>query len=568
MSKLGLARNLQRYLERYGANISRQIEVFETPQGKLGLRAVGLVQCFDILASIPEHLCIVDTTKYKPESEQSSLKAHAGLISRLINEKVNVQNSKHRLYIETMPKDISHFPRTWTPETWNSFKGTTLHYLYYNNFDRISDQHIDENEKGSAELVEWAQSIVSSRCLGMGGSLALVPFLDYASHDSQMCVEPIGTRGCIILKGESTANRGVVSYNLIALADHYPGMEIRQCFGNLSVEDKLMGYGWLDTKTPITEYASVNMSLPFAPLVKSYYKKPYTRVPCQFNLQPHRIGASVSSFIEEGGVTKRMLLNSLRRRSKELEGLLGYSYAGDGTPAVVSDGSQSRALVIVPEHSEPDTSETDVSCEERSGSVLNHRDWARSLLDRDLQAVIHLRRFLEDDGQTGYDAYRAQEEELAEDQKDKDDNENRNAAAYALLLHEHTGLDVVQDVIYMGDDDDDDEDGVEEGKKSGSDDDDDADNSGEEEDGDDDEEEEDKDYFEGSERDGGGEEDSSSFKKGPVVIDCKNEVRASTTRRAIGDDVAGENVIETTVQEDVLLPPPSKNDDRKSRNIN
>jgi hypothetical protein len=173
MSKLGLARNLQRYLERYGANISRQIEVFETPQGKLGLRAVGLVQCFDILASIPEHLCIVDTTKYKPESEQSSLKAHAGLISRLINEKVNVQNSKHRLYIETMPKDISHFPRTWTPETWNSFKGTTLHYLYYNNFDRISNQHFDENEKGSAELVEWAQSIVSSRCLGMGGSLAV-----------------------------------------------------------------------------------------------------------------------------------------------------------------------------------------------------------------------------------------------------------------------------------------------------------------------------------------------------------------------------------------------------------
>ena len=447
--RLKAARKLQEYLERYGAQISRQIEVFENAQGKLSLRATSPIRSLDVVASIPDHLCLIDPSRYVPQSSTFKPDAHIALAHRLMEESRNI-DSPHKLHISTLPDDMSTFPRVWTGETWDLFKGSTLHHM----FDRILKE-----QRGNSELMQWAHNVVSSRSFGMGGSLALVPFLDFVGHDSKMCVEPIGSRGFVVLRGESTFNKGMLSYNLVALADHPPGAELLQCLGDLTFEDKLMGYGWLDTDTSLTDYAYVNLALPFTLPRRYYGKKPVQTMVCPFNMQEKRLGPSVSSFLTDNGISKRTLLNAVRRRHRDVQDMLSQWQADRGARTSsrhVKDDkggningkrnlpppSASTALMVV---SDPPLSPpTDV-----------RGTWPGLVLQHEAKAVSTLLSFLEEDslegmggagGGGGYSSYMSREKELLEELAEIDDREGKNASAYALLLYEQTGLDVLQEV--------------------------------------------------------------------------------------------------------------------------
>ena len=400
MSRIKLAKQLQKFLEHNGSNISRQIDVFEKPNGQFGLKAVQAIKCFDIVASIPEHLCITYSTQASPELEGFNADAHVGLGCQLLTEKEEAK-STHSQHIALLPERVQNFPQFWSKDVWAHFKGSTVHHMfqshqYSSQIEAFKTLQEKSSHAADSSALQWAHAVTSCCSLGINRSLALVPFINFAGHDSRMCVEPVGSRGFMVLYGESSANRGINSFNLVALSDYEAGTEINHCFGDITFEDKILTYGWLDLEADVEDYSSVNVLLPFAPAVRSYYKKPSVHILCQFSMQAHRLGPSVTSFLRESGMSRRSLVNACRKRSRELQTLLRQTEdgtSGDDSEVTHTAGSGRDLVPLGNQGREVDGGE---NCLYTSSSgEFRPQYWAREALRRDLEVVDRLWSYLD-----------------------------------------------------------------------------------------------------------------------------------------------------------------------------
>jgi hypothetical protein len=439
---------LRRSLERRGGNVSRGLEIFEKSPGNYSLRATRAIKPFETLIQIPSDCCLSEPigtpTEDSPDADGI---AEISLMKALVQEKLLGHQSEHFAYLQTLPRAVHSFPQSWQPQQWESLEKTTLYTLYHQRQKRYQLLREISQKNGSGEEVgeeaRWAECIVLSRSVSLENEIALVPFIDLCNHGHELISEPLGTGGCVVLRGRKLDGYAdsIDGYNLIALAEYSPGMELLRCYGDLSFEDKICEFGWLDRERRLSAYSTMKLAIPLVAQHHLYGSKlRYRDSLCVFEGQQQFLFASVCEYLLEKGIPRGTFVRGLRRRLRELveskEGLAAATEHRDTSPSCFP--SSATALMVLP--SQPPAEEAG---EEDEAGPEDAMAVKRAILAMEIQKIEVLLVLVEKEER--YRQFvRTKLPELQREREEREVEESRLTEQVAMMLEQQTGLSLAQ----------------------------------------------------------------------------------------------------------------------------
>jgi hypothetical protein len=442
---------LQRWLEKSGGSISRSVEIVERESGSYSLRATKPLKPFEVILQIPSDFCLV--ANYGPPTEDCpdpEGQAEVSLMRALLKEKQLGDQSQHSLYLQTLPENIDSFPVSWTEEMWAGLESTTLRAMHTQRRKRMRllqalCPKTPLDDAATAEEERWAECMVTSRSVSLDNSIALVPLVDLCDHDDTMASEPLGMRGCAVLRGQKSSAfpHSIDGYSLVTFAEHSPGADILRCYGDLSFEDKICEYGWLDRERRLTAYSTMKLALPLVAQHQLYGRIRYRESLCTFSGLHLHLFASVCSYLQKENIARGTFVRGLRRRLKELmaareaireeSGPPASSAAPDCTPPSVN--STETAIVIS-------------STQETAGSgmgltLTEQRVIKEAVLAMEVQKLEVLLLLVEKE-----ERYRLfvknKLPQVLQEREEREAEESQMTQQIAMVLERETGLDLSQ----------------------------------------------------------------------------------------------------------------------------
>lgn len=462
MAVAGSGRALWRWIERSGGMISQSIEIVKNASSSHGvggysLRAVRHIKPFEILMQIPFDCCLREAIPSAaddcPDPEGF---AELKLMNSLLKERSNISQSRVAPYLQSLPDDFLTFPQSWNAKMWTELEKTTFKTLYDQKKKRydILREVMGRQTSSPAEEVDpqewkWAECMVTSRSIPLEKVLALIPLVDLCGHDDEMMVEPLGVRGCVVLSREwnPAYPDSINGYSLVALAEHNPGMEILRCYGDITFEDKICEFGWLDYSRRLAAYTTMKLALPLIPQYQFYRKMKYQDNLCVFRGQQQYLYVSICEFLQQKKITRGTFVRALKRRLKELmeskeflkenmnkaqerldSSLASTSQEKSTETAIVLHSSQSPTpkLMVWPDGEEP----------------REHLKTKETILAMEIQKIEIILVLVEKEER--YNHFLRKLHDLQKERDEREVEESKVAEQMAMMLEQETGLDLTQ----------------------------------------------------------------------------------------------------------------------------
>jgi hypothetical protein len=433
---------LRRWLERRGGTISRGLEIFEKSPGNFSMRAIRPIKPFETLLQIPSNCCLTEpigiATEEIPDSEGI---AEISLIRALTKEKLLGHQSDHFAYLQTLPRAIS-FPQSWHPQQWEGLEKTTLHTLYHQRQKRYEilkaiSPRKDPSVGDPKEEEKWAECMVLSRSISLENEIALVPFIDLCNHDDDLASEPLGARGCVVLRGKKLDGYpdSIDGYNLVSLAEHSAGMELLRCYGDLSYEDKICQFGWVDRERRLSAYSTMKLVIPLVAQHHLYGSKlRYQDSLCVFEGQQQFLFASVCEYLLKKNLLRGTFARGLRRRLRELLMVKEQTTEDKNATEDAPPSSSGTALLVIT--SQPTEGKSEEGPEDVSAVK-------RCVLAMEIQKLEVLLMLVEKE-----DRYRqfvqTKLPELQREREIREAEESQLTEQVAMMLEHQTGLNLAQ----------------------------------------------------------------------------------------------------------------------------
>lgn len=443
--------SLRRWLERRGGSVSRGLEIVEQSPGNLSLRATRAIKPFEILIQIPADCCLSEPiavpTEQSPDAEGV---AEVSLMRALAREKLLGPHSDHFAYLQSLPRAVHSFPQSWTPEQWRGLEKTTLHSLYrqrqrrYRSLTEISSRGrgSEEGAEAGEEERRWAECMVLSRSVSLENEIAMLPFIDLCNHDHEMSSEPLGARGCVVLRGKKLDGYAdsIDGYSLVALAEHSPGMELLRCYGDLSFEDKICEFGWLDRERRLSAYSTMKLAIPLVAQHHLYGSKlRYSDSFCAFEGQQQFLFASVCEHLIKNDIPRGTFVRGLKRRlrellhDKELDEATGNGITSSESASPSRVPSTGTALLVL--SSQP--------VEEGESSPEGVAVVKRAILAMEIQKIEVLLVLLEKEERYRQFA-KTKLPEIQREREEREAEESKLTEQVAMMLEQQTGLNLTQ----------------------------------------------------------------------------------------------------------------------------
>ena len=231
---------MKQWLTSEGSYINPKVEVEIVSGLGYGLRAVDVIPAGEEICQIPQHL-------YLRGLGDDPL--HDLAVS-LCDETLKGQDSFFSSYVDTLPSDISYLPAYWDTEVLHSIRGTFLS----EDINRMKRQWIDSfrglrttHPVLSQELYLWARATVQGRAWSLssassfsedrGRMTALIPFVSLCNHnDLKFSTLSLGNG----ITCPST------SVSIRADSKYYPSEAINLNYGELSFQQRILCFGWVD----------------------------------------------------------------------------------------------------------------------------------------------------------------------------------------------------------------------------------------------------------------------------------------------------------------------------------
>jgi hypothetical protein len=441
---------LQRWIEKGGGSVSRSIEIVERESGVYSLRATKPIKPFEVILQIPFEFCLIENygapTEECPDPEGL---AEVSLARALLKEKQLGGQSKHSLFLRTMPTNIDSFPQSWNKDMWTYLENTTLHAIHTQREKRqrllwklCPKTFLSEEDE------RWAECMVTSRSVSLDDCVALVPLIDLCDHDDNIASEPLGTRGCAVLRGKRAPGfpHSINGYSLVSFADHSPGADILRSYGDLSFEDKICEFGWLDRERRLAAYSTMKLALPLVAQHQLYGPRlKYKESLCTFSGLHQHLFASVCLYLQKENIARGTFTRGLKRRLKELlrareaiqqESAIASPAASSSSPVpVTSAPCTETAIAILPTQPAP--------VEGSGWSLAEQRVAQAAVLAMEVQKVEVLLLLVEREERYRLFLQNKLPQVLVE-REAREAEESQMTQQLAMVLERETGLDLSQ----------------------------------------------------------------------------------------------------------------------------
>ena len=231
---------MRQWLTSEGSYINPKVEVEIVNGLGYGLRAIDVIHAGEEICQIPRHL-------YFAGFGEDPL--HDLAVS-LCEESQKGKHSFFTTYLDTLPSDISYLPTYWDSKMLHSIRGTLLcedidrmKKQWTDSFNSIHTSHPDL----SPELYQWARATIQGRAWSLssassfsedrGRMTALIPFVSLCNH-SDMKFSTLSLGNGITCPSTSVSIRADSKY--------YPSEAINLNYGDLSFQQRILCFGWVD----------------------------------------------------------------------------------------------------------------------------------------------------------------------------------------------------------------------------------------------------------------------------------------------------------------------------------
>lgn len=336
---LSKAQALRNWLVREGAMINDKVTVTAGEYG-YSLFAEEAVPPYEIMCSIPPNICFT-STEADPLTDLSK---------KLTKEMHLRENSYYWPFLDTLPEDVSYIPALWNPERLELIKGTSI----YDDATRMKAEWEQSYEANGIQEPKdtwmWSRATLQGRCFSFrftksyselkGTAAAFVPFISLGNHHDEAHAFP-----------EVGDGQKQPEDNVFLRSDlwQYKGQEIFLTYGTLSFQQKLIGYGWVDTKcehciTPIDVPNSNGRQVE----IKSKRKVEDKGTTWMKRSNNMFMSSAVSAFSEAGGMSKDDAIDSIRRQVEQrYNGLAKRAPSGDETCDIIVNTEKDTLAAVI-----------------------------------------------------------------------------------------------------------------------------------------------------------------------------------------------------------------------------
>lgn len=210
---------------------------------------VGLVACepikaHEVLISVPDSMCFVDN-------------CIDDMATKLAKELQFADSSSVSPFLATLPTDIGSLPCFWENKLVEELKGTMLaqdtlkmrkqweleakkRTREHNEYVQQHSYRSDREELLSEEEWMWARGTLQSRAFKFQEEIAFIPFVSACNHNDK--------KHCIVRRGDDHSHPKQ-NFLLESRAKYYPGEQVCISYGDISFQQKLLSFGWIDDET-------------------------------------------------------------------------------------------------------------------------------------------------------------------------------------------------------------------------------------------------------------------------------------------------------------------------------
>ena len=231
---------MRQWLTSEGSYINPKVEVEILDGIGYGLRAMDVIQRGEEICQIPQHLY------FRGQGEDPLHDLAVSLCLEILRGKDSFFTS----YLDTLPSDISYLPTNWDNEMLGSIKGTALcedivrmKRMWRDSFNTLHTKH----PTLSLELYLWARATIQGRAWSLssassfsedrGRMTALIPFVSLCNHhDTKFSTLSLGN-------GVTCPS---TSASIRAESKYYPSEAINLNYGELSFQQRILCFGWVD----------------------------------------------------------------------------------------------------------------------------------------------------------------------------------------------------------------------------------------------------------------------------------------------------------------------------------
>lgn len=269
-----------------GSFISPKVEVDINDELGYGLKAIEVIQKGEEICQIPQDLYLMSQGEH----------ALHDLAVKLCLETLKGQDSPFISFMNTLPSDLSYLPTYWHANHIHSIEGTALS----RDIQRMKSEwkqsfvSMTASHPGiSQDLYLWARATIQGRawCLtsassfsdGCDKTTALIPFVSLCNHSDRK-FSSISLGNGITCPATSVSIRAESKY--------YPSEAIDLNYGELSFQQRILCFGWVDRTIHTNSFAITPITFEHFGQRLSYEVKSmmhqHTAVPCEFDLKTER----------------------------------------------------------------------------------------------------------------------------------------------------------------------------------------------------------------------------------------------------------------------------------------
>lgn len=256
-SPLMKASRLRNWINEQGGVVHSNIDV-EMIYGGYGLRTSsnGYILNGETLIALPAHLCLSSS------NNNNDVALHEIAVN-LLTERSKGKGSFFESLIDTLPEDCSYIPALWSDDKLKEYRGTSIAADARVMRDSWSSQYYEkcDSKWGEGDYL-WARATLQGRAYSFATSktntlISLLPFISFANHDDNLL------NGA---KEYPEIGNGVTfpatTIILRARKKYYPGQAILTSYGELSFQQKLLSFGWVDESLSLGSFGITAFALP------------------------------------------------------------------------------------------------------------------------------------------------------------------------------------------------------------------------------------------------------------------------------------------------------------------
>lgn len=246
---------MKNWLTEGGAYINPKVSIDYGDFGYL-LSCNTPIAAHETLCVIPEKLCLIGQGREGLDD----------LACQLALEKQTIEYSSYQPFVAMLPDDTTFIPCLWGEEKVQTISGTSVgaDCAEMNKiWTQAAERKVEQNEWMSVDEWMWARGSLQCRAYNFRAKftnnenaidedhrefgvdslskIAFFPFIGLANHNSQ--------KHCDVSLGNGITNPE--DSFVLRTEDRYkPGEEICISYGELSFQQKLLSFGWLDRRDP------------------------------------------------------------------------------------------------------------------------------------------------------------------------------------------------------------------------------------------------------------------------------------------------------------------------------